>query len=586
MHKTTTLLASFLLFPCLCINAQIESDFYTPPTSFQNTVNVVDDYGVDNDFATDDSDKLQEAIDYLTKNGGGKLIIPKGKYSFRKVEVKSNVHIEIDDEAEIRPTQIDDTKNYNIFSFGKTAACKNVSITNPEGEYYTINLQHVTNKNVTVFSLNNAQNFCIADAYIDDVQTKFSCFGFGTVWQNLDKDNDDAFPDLDLDNNGSPDDPKDDTDDYYFPHNGLIKHCKATNTDYGYGLVQVQSAKNVFFKDIWGEGGVTLRLESGYTGLNDLQRPDLGLTIGGIHDIYGENIYGQNGNATVMISPHAMFNGKAFLNNITSVNSGFAARVEGGFVSKKYRQDIGLVDGTFEYVSVTNVTATYGGTAQIKPKHFKYLPLNLTGLITDTPSNPDKSVSDGAVIGPAIGAVVLTDEYPSTIENAEGIGFGCQPDIIPSGREPIECANQTITLKAGWNLISLYIHPTACRDARPCVSTVFPSAEIVKTFDHFYSPAQPEYLNTLQTITAGEGYLVYNTKDETISISGVLVETNGHASLQEGWNLTGGPSPTSIPAIDITDAIIIKDFDSFYEKGNTLNSLTELKPGKAYFIRK
>lgn len=136
---------------------------------------------------------------------------------------------------------------------------------------------------------------------------------------------------------------------------------------------------------------------------------------------------------------------------------------------------------------------------------------------------------------------------------------------------------QEITLNKGWNLVSLYIEPVD-----RLTGTVFPNAEIVKTFDVFYSSSQPEFLNTLTEIKVGEGYLVYNSIDETITISGV--ETHSRAFLQDGWNLIGVPSSTPIPVSDYPGAEIIKDFDSFYKKGDDLHTLTELFPGKAYFI--
>lgn len=137
----------------------------------------------------------------------------------------------------------------------------------------------------------------------------------------------------------------------------------------------------------------------------------------------------------------------------------------------------------------------------------------------------------------------------------------------------------TIDLKEGWNLVSLNVEPE-----NSLIGTVFPNATIVKTFDAFYSSTQPEFLNTLTEIEGGVGYLVYNSMDETITISGV--ETHGSASLQDGWNLIGVPSSDPIPVTDFLEAKIIKDFTLYYESGESLNSLSELEPGKAYFLYK
>lgn len=137
---------------------------------------------------------------------------------------------------------------------------------------------------------------------------------------------------------------------------------------------------------------------------------------------------------------------------------------------------------------------------------------------------------------------------------------------------------QTITLKQGWNLVSLYIETNEMSPA-----TVFPNAELVKTFDVFYDASQEPFLNSLQTLETGKGYLVYNSKDETIKINGIA--TNGNMSLKDGWNLIGITEETPINDLS-SDIIIIKDFEAFYEKGNGLNTLNTLEKGKAYFIYK
>lgn len=142
-------------------------------------------------------------------------------------------------------------------------------------------------------------------------------------------------------------------------------------------------------------------------------------------------------------------------------------------------------------------------------------------------------------------------------------------------------ATQTIALKQGWNLISFYIKPI-----ESLTGTVFPNATTIKTLDGFWSSSQPSYLNSLTTIEAGFGYLVYNSVDETVVINGNLVDPILGLDIDDGWNLVGVPSASPIPVSDVPDAIIIKDFDAFYEKGNNLSSLKELLPGKAYYIKK
>lgn len=139
---------------------------------------------------------------------------------------------------------------------------------------------------------------------------------------------------------------------------------------------------------------------------------------------------------------------------------------------------------------------------------------------------------------------------------------------------------QEIQLTKGWNLISLYIEPS-----NDITGTVFSNASVVKTFDVFWDKNQEPFLNSLNEIKAGEGYLVYNEIDEVIEIKGAMVEGSNELTITEGWNLIGVPSSTPIPVSDFSDVELIKDFDLFYKAGETLNTLTELKPGKAYFLK-
>jgi len=139
---------------------------------------------------------------------------------------------------------------------------------------------------------------------------------------------------------------------------------------------------------------------------------------------------------------------------------------------------------------------------------------------------------------------------------------------------------QQIHLQQGWNLISLYVTPT-----NNSISNVFPNATMVKNDNGFYKSSIESPLNSIQTIETGEGYLVFNSIDETIEITG-SVQTRLIASLQNGWNLIGVPSSSPLPLSTYPNATIIKNFEGFYENGNSLSTVSELQAGKAYYIFK
>ncbi|WP_111708873.1 glycoside hydrolase family protein [Lutibacter citreus] len=394
-----------------------EDLFYTIVSNSNYNKNLVTDYNADIIFSTDDSVILQEAIDDVSANGGGILTIPEGNFSFDDIHLKSNVHLKIDENAVIRPTDRNDTKNYSIFHLGvkNQLPIENISITSTNGNKFKVDFTQVNNPNVQVVNCNKVTNFLISDIMVDDVYTKFSVVTMGGDDYN---------------------------NSYQIPENGIVKNIHVENAHYGYGTVQTQSATNILFKDLSGVGGATLRLETGFTGLNDLQvvgQP----RVGGLDKIVGRNISCTNGNSAVMISPHAMHNGVVDIEGVTTSSAGFAVRIESGFISNKYDQTIGLTQGTFEFVYVKDVKATYGENAELKSKHFGWYPSEIADPSTSS------SYDDAITIGPSIAAILADANYTckageQTVfvqEPIEVTGFLYQENIIPEEFVNTDCSN-------------------------------------------------------------------------------------------------------------------------------------------------
>ncbi|OHX64440.1 glycoside hydrolase family protein [Flammeovirga pacifica] len=394
----------FILLLCLLglqSYAQKASDFYTDKIKeAKKTVNLVKDYKVNNKDDQDDSKNLQKAIDDLTAiKKGGVINIPEGKYYFKNIILKSNVHIVIDEKATIYATYPGSDKNFMIMSFGdESHRAKNVSVRAKKG-MYTVDLSVSKNKNVRMFQVNNSENFLIEGMNILDDNTKFNGITLGYCKYN---------------------------GKYVMPENGVIKNCRIEKAHYGYGLIQSQASTNVYYENIWGDGGVTLRLETGLKKMNDLQ-------VGGNHNIHGKNIYCQNGNAALMISPHSMQNGHVEMDGVESVNCGFAVRIGKGYVSKKQKV-ANLKPGTYANTSkVSNIKSTYGTTAQVKSKHFKYMPCPERKLIDG--KNPDgesfKAPSCVTVVNTAKGKGGAPKGYWNVeITNVESVGYPHQSKDI------------------------------------------------------------------------------------------------------------------------------------------------------------
>lgn len=138
---------------------------------------------------------------------------------------------------------------------------------------------------------------------------------------------------------------------------------------------------------------------------------------------------------------------------------------------------------------------------------------------------------------------------------------------------------QSISLSAGWNLISFYVLP---EDAS--ITNVFGSniskISIVKNNDGFYKPSKADKLQSLTEFEYGQAYLVKAISAFSISVEGVA-PTSTTISLKAGWNLLGYPKTTEANASNVLSGIAGK----YTELKDLSSSQTTLKPGKGYYIK-
>ena len=366
--------------------------FYDASVETRRVVkNLKTDFGASGNGSDGDSEKLQAAIDAVSKNGGGVVQIPAGEYCFTEVNLRSNVCLEIDKGVSITPFLNDAGKSVSIFNLGVNGGLiENVSIRGIGGRY-TVRLP-AFEPGIRVFSFKYVRNFLVSDVTISDRLTKFSCFQFAT----------DATAPIGV----------------WRPTSGTVANANVTGAAYGYGLAQIQAAESVLFENLSGQGGVTLRLETGLAKMNDAQ-------VGGMANIVGRNIECSDGNAAVMISPHSMHNGVVKVDGVKSTNCGFAVRIQGGFISQKYTNKA-LTPGDFAPgCYVRNVEATFGMSAQLKTKHYRLMHEELVKFIK-TESEDGESHR-----GPSIAAVVnAAENYHVEVENVTAHGFQYQESAI------------------------------------------------------------------------------------------------------------------------------------------------------------
>ncbi|WP_218598471.1 T9SS type A sorting domain-containing protein [Polaribacter sp. NJDZ03] len=331
---------------------------------------------------------LQSMINSLSNAGGGVLTINAGTYTLGQIHIKTGVHIRVYPEVIFKTTPMN-----SMFRVGYDNNFENVSnwsFQSTNGEKFTFDFSDMQpNDGIRAFQLGNTTNFRLADFVVLDNYTKFNAVSSGAV--------------------GNTNEPA------KFASFGIIENLDIKKAHYGYGLTQNQVIQNTLFRDLSGEGGVTLRLESGFSGLADLYVTDKTLVI---NNVYGRNISCTNGAHAVMMSPHTITQGMVDVRDILGVSCEAVVSINFGFLSKdKGQSDAngnainGHSAGTFSEESViANVSATYGVNAQVRAARLRHIPCALRNYISS-----DKNLDDESYQAPSLAPVyyLALEEYVS-----------------------------------------------------------------------------------------------------------------------------------------------------------------------------
>ena len=311
---------------------------------------LVKDYGMVDDGATSDqSAKLQAAINEVSAQGGGKLFLPKGTYSFNSIYLNSNVHLFVDKDVLIRPFQKFSPQGNCVFNLtvqsenrkGAEGFIENTSIRCAQpGEYFTIDYSHIPNSFTTTekvsaraFKCVQVRNFLIEGLYVKDNWTTH-CAGIFVPAKV----------------------PGCDQWEVYKPTAGLIRNFKSTNSSPGYGLAQLHAGYDLHFENLaTSGGGITFRLETGAGGY-----------YGGVDQISAENITCENGATPMAMGPHTALNGMVTAKNIRAVSCGTAFQCGPGFVDG--RENRGKPGRFADGCLIENIHAVYGTNAPVSLK--------------------------------------------------------------------------------------------------------------------------------------------------------------------------------------------------------------------------
>ena len=157
-----------------------------------------------------------------------------------------------------------------------------------------------------------------------------------------------------------------------------------------------------------------------------------------------------------------------------------------------------------------------------------------------------------------------------------------------------------IPLTAGWNLISTNQTPNQ-NNMSAIFSTLMPGNLVYVTgFNQgssLYNPNGLPFLNTLNQFTDGYGYWVKVLADDTLRITGSVINPNYKIDLMPGWNLSGYMNPTSQDPSVYFDTLISNNnliYCTGFNQGTQLfnpnglpflNSLTSMSRPYGYWIK-
>ncbi|WP_282122107.1 hypothetical protein [Algibacter mikhailovii] len=324
------------------------------------------------DCSTQDSQLLNEQIEALSNAGGGVIKIQNGTYCIKSVQLRSNVHIKIDSDVVIQPDLSGNVagKNINMFLVGENFYVENVAITNSDEDntdpstWFKGEIPSGDNIGVRFVEFGHVNNFKFSGLSLTDNYSRFS-----NIVLNLPASNN-------VDEASS---------------NGVIKDVVMTGMHVGYGVVQMQTGKSVLYKNLDGQGGVTLRVETGAAATNQINKVT-------VNDVVGRQLTSRNGDAAFNMSPHRVDQGRVDIEGVVSINSTHAVQIAAGFIGNKP----GLIErkGTFDSRSyIGNITVTGGVGAQIKSKDFKYFDCDDRRALILKCQNPDNESTQGHSIG-------------------------------------------------------------------------------------------------------------------------------------------------------------------------------------------
>ena len=149
---------------------------------------------------------------------------------------------------------------------------------------------------------------------------------------------------------------------------------------------------------------------------------------------------------------------------------------------------------------------------------------------------------------------------------------------------------QSLSLKAGWNLVSFYVEP---EDAAPAtvLASIKDKLVQIKNLTLSYDPSLPFFWNTLSGLNVKDGYWLKVSEAVDLEVEG-MVPAGASITVKKGWNLVGYPRESGeAPASELAslgDTVVqIKNLTLSYDPSLPFfwNTLSTMVPGLGYWLK-
>jgi hypothetical protein len=174
----------------------------------------------------------------------------------------------------------------------------------------------------------------------------------------------------------------------------------------------------------------------------------------------------------------------------------------------------------------------------------------------------------------------------AVINPGEAVGTYASPFMI----EMKDSETQTLSLNAGWNLVSFYVEASDMT-AATVLAPISSSLLQIKNLTSSYDPSIPTFFNTLKDLNVKDGYWLKTSEAVSLDVEGI-VPSGASISVNSGWNLVGYPSSAGKAPIDELSSlgstvVQIKNLQSSYDPSipTFFNTLSTMVPGSGYWLK-